>query len=361
MSGTVLHFGDFRLDPVDRRLFRAGIAVELNARYLDALILLLEADGALVAKDRFMDVVWRGIPVTDEALTQAIRTLRRTLDDSATAPRYIQTVPKHGYRFVAPIETVTALVDQEVGGTAPMVEYSRLQFVRDAMSGAIGAIIAGTMIGLIYGFVGAAQPHSVAGGGGAVSLLLVMMVVSLVSAGVGGAGIAAGIAATRFIRPRHCSWTVAGGSLGGLITGAFANVIGSDAFRLLFGHSVRIAGATEGVILGAAIGLALCTASHWPRLVWGLSAMLGAGAGLCIALVDGRMMAGSLQSLVVAFPSSQFGFDEFGGALGETGLGPIGRTVTAAFEGAIFSVATLWGLLRPTSSLIRASQASDGA
>jgi DNA-binding winged helix-turn-helix (wHTH) protein len=65
MSGTVLHFGDFRLDPVDRRLFRAGIAVELNARYLDALILLLEADGALVAKDRFMDVVWRGIPVTD--------------------------------------------------------------------------------------------------------------------------------------------------------------------------------------------------------------------------------------------------------------------------------------------------------
>ncbi|MEG8023025.1 transcriptional regulator [Sphingomonas aerolata] len=168
MSGTVLHFGDFRLDPVNRRLFRAGIAVELNARYLDALILLLEADGALVAKDRFMDVVWRGIPVTDEALTQAIRTLRRTLDDSATAPRYIQTVPKHGYRFVAPIETVTAVVDQEVGGTAPMVEYSRLQFVRDAMSGAIGAMIAGTMIGLIYGFVGAAQPHSVAGGGGRV-------------------------------------------------------------------------------------------------------------------------------------------------------------------------------------------------
>jgi hypothetical protein len=187
------------------------------------------------------------------------------------------------------------------------------------------------------------------------------MVVSLVSAGVGGAGIAAGIAASRFIRPPRCSWTVAGGSLGGLITGAFANVIGSDAFRLLFGHSVRIAGATEGVILGAGVGLALCTASHWPRLVWGLSAILGAGAGLCIALVDGRMMAGSLQSLVVAFPSSQFSFDGIGGALGETGLGPIGRTVTAAFEGAIFSVATLWGLLRPISSLLRASQASDGA
>ncbi len=100
MTGTVLHFGDFRLDPLDRRLFRAGIKVELNARYLDALILLLEADGALVAKDRFMDVVWRGIPVTDEALTQAICTLRRTLGDSATAPRYIQTVPKHGYRWL---------------------------------------------------------------------------------------------------------------------------------------------------------------------------------------------------------------------------------------------------------------------
>jgi DNA-binding winged helix-turn-helix (wHTH) protein len=79
------------------------MTVELSARYLDVLILLVKARGALVTKDRFMDEVWRGIPVTDEALTQAIRTLRRTLGDSAIAPRFIQTLPKHGYRFIAPI------------------------------------------------------------------------------------------------------------------------------------------------------------------------------------------------------------------------------------------------------------------
>jgi hypothetical protein len=54
--------------------------VDPEARF-DALALLARAPGALVTKDRFMDEVWRGVPVTDEALTQCIRTLRRTLGE----------------------------------------------------------------------------------------------------------------------------------------------------------------------------------------------------------------------------------------------------------------------------------------
>ena len=50
-----------------------------------------------------MGEVWRGIPVTDEALTQCIRTLRKQLGDDAARPRFIETVPKNGYRFVAPV------------------------------------------------------------------------------------------------------------------------------------------------------------------------------------------------------------------------------------------------------------------
>src|SRR6185503_19790630 len=57
-----------------------------------------------ISKDRFLDEVWRGVPVTDEALTQCIKTLRRQLGDDAARPRFIETVPKHGYRFVAPVE-----------------------------------------------------------------------------------------------------------------------------------------------------------------------------------------------------------------------------------------------------------------
>ena len=106
MAGTSFRFEGFELDPANRRLSRDGAPVELNARYLDALVLLAGEQGRLVSKDRFLQEVWRGVPVTDEALTQCIRTLRRQLGDDAANPRFIETVPKHGYRFIAPVEWV---------------------------------------------------------------------------------------------------------------------------------------------------------------------------------------------------------------------------------------------------------------
>ncbi|NEX95415.1 winged helix-turn-helix domain-containing protein, partial [Caulobacter sp. 17J65-9] len=101
-------FDRFLLDPRDRRLSFDDAPVELNARYLDALTLLVSEHGKLVPKDRFLAEVWRGVPVTDEALTQCIRTLRRRLGDDATSPRFIETVPKYGYRFIAPVAAVEA-------------------------------------------------------------------------------------------------------------------------------------------------------------------------------------------------------------------------------------------------------------
>src|SRR3954466_2318108 len=99
-------FRDFRFDPDERLLTRGAERLDLNSRYLDALALLLRERGRLVTKDRFMDEVWRGVPVTDEALTQCIRTLRRQLGDDAARPRFIETVPKHGYRFIAPVDRI---------------------------------------------------------------------------------------------------------------------------------------------------------------------------------------------------------------------------------------------------------------
>ena len=88
-----VRFDRFRLDARDRRLTCDGVPVELNARYLDALALLVREAGKLVSKDRFLDEVWRGVPVTDEALTQCIKTLRSRLGDDAAKPRFIETVP----------------------------------------------------------------------------------------------------------------------------------------------------------------------------------------------------------------------------------------------------------------------------
>ena len=76
-----IRFEGFELDPADRQLRRDGEPVELNGRYFDALALMVREAGRLVTKDRFMGEVWRGVPVTDEALTQCIRTLRRQLLD----------------------------------------------------------------------------------------------------------------------------------------------------------------------------------------------------------------------------------------------------------------------------------------
>src|SRR3954451_11541640 len=102
MAGSFV-FEQFVLDPDDRQLRRGPDPVELNARYFDALALLVREQGKLVSKERFLDEVWRGIPVTDEALTQCIKMLRKALCDEAGSPRFIETVPKHGYRFIAPV------------------------------------------------------------------------------------------------------------------------------------------------------------------------------------------------------------------------------------------------------------------
>lgn len=109
-----IRFDRFVLDPADRRLTRDGVPVDLNARYLDALALMAREPGKLITKDRFLDEVWQGVPVTDEALTQCIRTLRKQLGDDAARPRFIETVTKHGYRFIAPVNVAVDAVTETV-------------------------------------------------------------------------------------------------------------------------------------------------------------------------------------------------------------------------------------------------------
>lgn len=103
MNNGRFRFDCFTLDIGERILRRDDVVLDVSNRYFDALVLLVSEAGGLISKDRFMDEVWRGVPVTDEALTQCIKTLRRQLGDDAANPRLIETVPKHGYRFIAPV------------------------------------------------------------------------------------------------------------------------------------------------------------------------------------------------------------------------------------------------------------------
>src|SRR5687768_3527271 len=137
MADGSYRFDRFLLDCGDRQLRLGDAPVELNSRYFDALALLVSEAGRLVSKDRFLGEVWRGVPVTDEALTQCIKTLRRQLGDDAANPRFIETVPKHGYRFVAPVES-TEGEQRNARAAPPRPEGDRLR--RFAQLGGAGTL-----------------------------------------------------------------------------------------------------------------------------------------------------------------------------------------------------------------------------
>src|SRR5687768_5744360 len=95
-------FDDFVLSPARRTLTRAGRELPLIPRYFDLLILLLERRGEAVSRDAIFERVWSDVVVSDGALSQAVRTLRRALGDDPREPVFIRTVSRHGYRFVFP-------------------------------------------------------------------------------------------------------------------------------------------------------------------------------------------------------------------------------------------------------------------
>lgn len=127
----LLRFDAFELDFDNRQLRRDGQPIELGSRYFDALALLAAQSGELVTKEAFMERVWHGIPVTDEALTQCIRSVRRALGDDASNPRFIQTVPKHGYRFVADMSPPP--IRRHLFGCRPLPEPARSQGLQRAL------------------------------------------------------------------------------------------------------------------------------------------------------------------------------------------------------------------------------------
>ncbi len=95
-------FNDFTLSPRRRLLLRDGREQPLIPRYFDLLVFLIERRGEAVHRRDIFDRVWGDVVVSDSALSQAIRTIRRVLGDESREPRFVRTVPRHGYRFVFP-------------------------------------------------------------------------------------------------------------------------------------------------------------------------------------------------------------------------------------------------------------------
>ena len=104
---TVYRFGDFVVDAQNFHVSKNGEVVTLTPRAFDVLTLLMKHAGQAVEKRQLFDEVWGETFVSDNALTKIIKDLRHALHDSADEPRYIETVPKRGYRFIGKLETAS--------------------------------------------------------------------------------------------------------------------------------------------------------------------------------------------------------------------------------------------------------------
>jgi DNA-binding winged helix-turn-helix (wHTH) protein/Tfp pilus assembly protein PilF/TolB-like protein len=103
LGNPVYRFGDFELEPAERRLSEAGKPIALTPKVFDTLVLLVERAGHLVSKDELMKVLWPRGYVDESNLTKHIWLIRRALGDGEHDSRFIETVPKLGYRFIAPV------------------------------------------------------------------------------------------------------------------------------------------------------------------------------------------------------------------------------------------------------------------
>ncbi|HZO22377.1 MAG TPA: winged helix-turn-helix domain-containing protein [Steroidobacteraceae bacterium] len=119
-TAVPLRIGTWRFDPASGQISRAGEVARLEARSLRLLLYLAERAGETLSIEELLDQVWAGVVVTPDSVYQAIASLRRLLGDDARQPAYIVTVPRLGYRMVAPVspwlDEPAALIQQAAAG-----------------------------------------------------------------------------------------------------------------------------------------------------------------------------------------------------------------------------------------------------
>lgn len=112
---SMVRFGTFQLDAEAGQLLKSGRVVRLKPQPLRLLQLLLSRPGAVVTRDEIKELLWGTDTFVDfeQGMNTAIRQIREALGDDAERPVFVETIPKRGYRFIAPVE----------GGAAPAVSH----------------------------------------------------------------------------------------------------------------------------------------------------------------------------------------------------------------------------------------------
>jgi DNA-binding winged helix-turn-helix (wHTH) protein/TolB-like protein len=117
-------FGPFRIDPAKRLLLQAGEVVPLSPKAFELLVTLAENSPRVLEKDELMAELWPGSVVEESNLTQTIYVLRKALGEGTHESHYIETIPRHGYRFMAVVEEVCDEGDVSAKSAAPVIAES---------------------------------------------------------------------------------------------------------------------------------------------------------------------------------------------------------------------------------------------
>lgn len=321
-SPPLYRFGEFTLLPARRSLRRAGREVPLIPRYLDLLILLVERRSVALHRREILDRVWADVVVSDGALSQAVRTLRRTLGEEGGRV-FIRTVSRHGYQFVYPVvEGEDAGQEPNPPAEAPTGRFSPAE-AGDPLAGALARLldpeqteearrdaaeelhVLGTAEALrrIDRVPGRARAWALlrdsrwdVAGAGPVPLLAP-------PGGPSGWTALVGLRARRALRLAGSRWASA--SLGGAVAGALAGLLGGLAMASLGGPAapsllgaLALVGAVVAGVGAAGVGFGLAAAEavvfSWRTLAL---VVLGAGGGGLAGFVSNRAVEGLLAVL----------------------------------------------------------------
>jgi DNA-binding winged helix-turn-helix (wHTH) protein len=139
-----VRFGAFEVSPDSGELRKHGVRLKLSGQAIQVLLILLETPGQLVTREELQQKLWPGASFGDfeHGLNAAVNRLREGLGDSATEPKFIETVPRRGYRFIAPESTAKQTPEAGVQANGGRKAGTLLALVLLALIG-VAALVVG--------------------------------------------------------------------------------------------------------------------------------------------------------------------------------------------------------------------------
>ena len=111
----MIQFGEFTLDSKQARLSSQDKDLAIEPKLFELLLLFVNQPNTIISRQDILDTLWAGSLVTDNAVNKLVANLRKVLADDSKNPRYIQTVPKRGYRLICEVVLLESLNSAEKG------------------------------------------------------------------------------------------------------------------------------------------------------------------------------------------------------------------------------------------------------